>query len=53
MAVTELVATATTVAESVAKDVLYFSAWWHGDPAVAVAVATAVATNSDTALCAM
>ena len=44
----ELVATdaATTVARGVAKGVLYFNAWWRGDPAVAVDVAA----NSDPAL---
>ncbi len=41
-------ATATTVAKGVAKGVLlYFKAWWRGDPAVAVAVA--IAANPDTA----
>ncbi len=39
-------ATATTVAKGFSKDILFFNAWWRGDPAVAAAVAT----NSDTTL---
>ncbi len=41
-AVSKLVATATamTAAKAVAKDVLYFSLWWRGNLAIAVAVAT-------------
>ena len=40
-AVSELAATvmATAVAKGVAKDVLYFNAWWSGNLAVAWAVA--------------
>ncbi len=41
-------AKATTVAKGVTKDVVYFNAWWHDNPAVAVAKAKA--TNSHTAL---
>ncbi len=37
MAVSELLASATTVAKGVTNDVLYFKAWWGGDLAVAVA----------------
>ena len=37
-------ATAMTVAKGVAKDVLYFNAWWCGDSAIVIAV------NSDMVL---
>ena len=48
LAVSALVATATAtaVAKGVAKDFLYLNAWWRGNLAVAVAVAT----YSDTAV---
>ncbi len=41
----QTMATATIVATTVAKDILYVNAWWRGDPAVAIAVAA----NSTTA----
>ena len=36
----EIKPTATTAAKGVAKDALYLNAWWQGNLAVAVAVAT-------------